>query len=78
MIGFYDTDWFLNFNAFGVNMRDLFQIQSINLSVAVWVGFIALFGVATDDEDVMREHHLSERMLNTVGANNFMIFEGQE
>jgi hypothetical protein len=38
----------------------------------------SVFGVATDDEDVMREHHLSERMLNTVGANNFMIFEGQE
>lgn len=36
----------------------------------------SVFGVATDDEDVMREHHLSERMLNTVGANNFMLFEG--
>jgi len=24
-------------------------VQTINLSVAVWVGFIALFGVATDD-----------------------------
>ena len=35
-----------------------------------------IFGVHTDDEDVMRENHLSERMLNTVGANNFMIFEG--
>jgi Cu(I)/Ag(I) efflux system membrane protein CusA/SilA len=27
----------------------MFQIQTINLSVAVWVGFIALFGIATDD-----------------------------
>ena len=33
----------------GLNLRDLFQVHSINLSVAVWVGFIALFGVATDD-----------------------------
>jgi len=49
MIGWYDTDWFLNFNFFGTNMRDLFQIQTINLSVAVWVGFLALFGIATDD-----------------------------
>jgi len=49
MLGFYDTDWFLNFDFFGRNMRDLFQIQSINLSVAVWVGFLALFGIATDD-----------------------------
>ncbi len=49
MIGLYDTDWFLNFNLFGTSMRDLFQIQPINLSVAVWVGFLALFGIATDD-----------------------------
>jgi hypothetical protein len=37
-----------------------------------------IFGVHTDDDDVMRENHLSERMLNVVGANNFMIFEGTE
>lgn len=49
MIGFYDTDWFLNFDFMGTNMRDLFQIRTINLSVAVWVGFLALFGIATDD-----------------------------
>ena len=33
-------------------------------------------GVNTDDEDTMEVHHLSERMLKTVGANNFMLFEG--
>jgi Cu(I)/Ag(I) efflux system membrane protein CusA/SilA len=49
MIGLYNTDWFLDFNFFGTNMRDLFQIQTVNLSVAVWVGFLALFGIATDD-----------------------------
>jgi len=49
MIGLYDTDWFLNFTFMGTHMRDLFQIQTINLSVAVWVGFLALFGIATDD-----------------------------
>ena len=49
MIGLYNTDWFLDFSFFGSEMRDLFQIQSINLSVAVWVGFLALFGIATDD-----------------------------
>ncbi|MDX1683815.1 MAG: efflux RND transporter permease subunit [Saprospiraceae bacterium] len=49
MLGLYNTPWFMDFSFFGTNMRDLFQIQSINLSVAVWVGFLALFGIATDD-----------------------------
>ena len=49
MIGLYDTDWFLNFSFFDTNMRELFQIHTVNLSVAVWVGFLALFGIATDD-----------------------------
>jgi len=49
MIWMYGQSWFLDFSMLGMNMRDLFQVQTINLSVAVWVGFIALFGVATDD-----------------------------
>ncbi len=49
MIGAYSTEWFLDFDLFGVNWRDLFQVRTVNLSVAVWVGFLALFGIATDD-----------------------------
>jgi len=53
MIWFYGQDWFLNFSLFGENLRDIFQLKTINLSVAVWVGFIALFGIATDDAVLM-------------------------
>ena len=53
MIWLYGQPWFLDFSIFGVNMQDLFQIHSINLSVAVWVGFLALFGIASDDGVVM-------------------------
>ncbi len=53
LIWLYAQDWFLNFHLFGVNMRDLFQVNTINLSVAIWVGFLALFGVATDDGVIM-------------------------
>jgi len=39
----------MNFSLFGIDFRELFQIRSFNLSVAVWVGFLALFGIASDD-----------------------------
>jgi Cu(I)/Ag(I) efflux system membrane protein CusA/SilA len=49
MIWLYSQPWFLDFSVFGVNMRELFQVRPYNLSVAVWVGFLALFGIATND-----------------------------
>lgn len=49
MLWLYSESWFLDFSLFGTNMRELFQMKTYNLSVAVWVGFIALFGIATDD-----------------------------
>ena len=53
MIWLYGQEWFGYFHVFDVNMRDLFQLQPINLSVAVWVGFLALFGIAVDDGVVL-------------------------
>ncbi len=49
MLWLYSQPWFLDFDVFGVHMQSLFQIHPINLSVAIWVGFLALFGIATDD-----------------------------
>ncbi len=53
MLWLYGSSWFLNFSVMGIELRELFQVQTINASVAVWVGFIALFGIATDDGVLM-------------------------
>jgi len=49
LLWLYGQDWFLDISLFGVNLRELFNIHQYNLSVAVWVGFLALFGIASDN-----------------------------
>jgi Cu(I)/Ag(I) efflux system membrane protein CusA/SilA len=49
LVWLYSTSWFMDVAVFNVNLRDMFQVHTINLSVAVWVGFIALLGIAEDD-----------------------------
>ena len=52
------------------------QAGAENRKYKTWVlGTVG--GVHTNDNDKIEVHHLSERMLNVVGANNFMLFEGE-
>jgi Cu(I)/Ag(I) efflux system membrane protein CusA/SilA len=67
LIWFYGQEWFLNVNFLGVNLRDLFQIHQINLSVAIWVGFLALFGIASDNGVVICTY-LDQRFAGTTPA----------
>lgn len=53
LLWLYGRPEFLDVTILGHNLRDVFRISPINLSTAVWVGFLALFGIATDDGVVM-------------------------
>ena len=81
LIWLYGQSWFLDFGVFGVSMRTLFQIHPINLSVAVWVGFLALFGIATDD-GVIQSTYLAqvfaERRPNTRQAIREAVVEAAQ
>lgn len=61
MLWCYGQPWFLDVTILGVDVRSLFQIHPVNLSVAVWVGFLALFGIATDD-GVLMATYLGQQM----------------
>lgn len=49
LIWAYGQPWFLNIEPFGVDVQRLFHIEDMRMTVAVWVGFLALFGIATDN-----------------------------
>ena len=71
MLWLYGQTWFLNFDLFGTNLRSLFQMGTINLSVAVWVGFLALFGIATDNGVIVctyLQQRFKEKRPETIAA----------
>ena len=49
MLWLYGREGFLDATLFGVDLQAWFGVGPVNLSTAVWVGFLALFGIATDD-----------------------------
>lgn len=53
LLWLYGQPGFLDFELFGTNLAHLFNVHPIAMSAAVWVGFLALFGIATDDGVVM-------------------------
>ena len=67
LIWCYNLPGFLDFSLFGENLRDVFQIRPINMSVAVWVGFLALFGIATDN-GVVTATYLDQSFKDRQGA----------
>lgn len=80
LIWLYAQGWFLQLPFFGDYFRDLFNMQSYNLSVAVWVGFLALFGIASDDGVVMGtylDQSFKERKPTTIkGIREATLFAG--
>lgn len=78
LIWLYGQPGFLDFSILGASMREIFQVGPVNLSIAVWVGFIALFGIAADDGIVMAtylQQRFGERQAGSVEEVREMVVD---
>jgi len=79
MLWLYGQPWFMDFYFFGKSMRELFQVHPVFLSTAVWVGFLALFGIASDDGVVMAtylDQSFARRRIDSAAAIREATLEG--
>ena len=76
MLWLYGQAWFMDFAIAGVNLRELFQIHDISLSVAIWVGFLALFGIASDNGVIlaaMLDQRFQSQQLTSIEATRDLV-----
>ena len=53
LLWLWGQEWFLAAAPLGFDLRAIFQVHEVAVTVAVWVGFLALFGVDTDNGVIM-------------------------
>jgi Cu(I)/Ag(I) efflux system membrane protein CusA/SilA len=53
LLSVFVWDGFATLTGGALSLLELFKLEPISLSIAVWVGFLALFGIATDGGVVM-------------------------
>jgi Cu(I)/Ag(I) efflux system membrane protein CusA/SilA len=67
---------FLAWDLLGVSLRELFHVQPYHLSIAVWVGFLALFGIAVDDGIMMAsglQRHFAQQSPQSIAAIRILV-----
>ncbi len=74
MIWLFSQPWFMAGSWLGTDPRELFQMHTIKLSVAIWVGFLALFGIATDD-GVLMSTYLEQRFKDQAPTDRDSVIE---
>lgn len=82
MMWLYGQEWFLNFTVFDKNIHQLFNMAAVNIDTAVWVGFIALAGLATNDGVIMatyiKQVFAREKPENLEGIRTAIITAGRK